>query len=142
MNVLFDTNVVLDLLLNREPFAPVAMQLFTYVEQGEIRGILGATTITTIYYLTAKVTDRTTATASLRSLIALFDVAPVTRAVIDMALEASAPDFEDAVLYEAGRLHAADVVVTRNPQHFSSSKLPIYTPNELLAYLATTGKRS
>lgn len=142
MNVLFDTNVVLDLLLNREPFAPAAIQLFAHVEQGEIRGVLGATTITTIYYLTAKVTDRATATAGLRSLIALFDVAPVTRAVIDMALGARTPDFEDAVLYEAGRLHAADVVVTRNPQHFYGSRLPIYTPIEFLAYLATTGKRS
>ncbi len=139
MKVLFDTNVVLDVLLKREPFAIPAARLFVHVERGEIQGLLGATTLTTIYYLVSKVTDRQTARASVRGLVTLFEVAPVTRAVIEAALEQSTPDFEDAVLVEAGRRYAADVVVTGNQKHFHSSGFPVYTPLDLLAYLAATG---
>jgi predicted nucleic acid-binding protein len=135
MKVLFDTNVVLDFLVKREPFASSAARLFAYVERGRIQGILGATTITTIHYLTAKVTDRATAIASVRALIALFEVAPVTRSVIERSLAENTPDFEDAVLYEAGKHYGVDVVVTRNEDHFRSSGLTVYTPPELLAYL-------
>jgi predicted nucleic acid-binding protein len=138
MKILFDTNVVLDLLLKRAPFAASAARLFAHVERGRIQGILGATTITTLYYLTAKVTDRTTATASIRALIAIFDIAPVTRFVIENALAESVPDFEDAVLYEAGKHWGVDGVVTRNEEHFQGSGLTVYTPPELLAYLRAT----
>jgi predicted nucleic acid-binding protein len=138
MRVLFDTNVVLDLLLKREPFASSAARLFAHVEQGRIQGVLGATTITTIYYLTAKVADRTTARASIRALITLFDVAPVTRSVIENALVESVPDFEDAVLYEAGKHYGVDGIVTRNGEHFHNSGIAVYTPPELLAYLTAT----
>ena len=54
MKVLFDTNVILDVLLDREPFAEAATYLMSKVEQSEIIGYLGATTITTIYYLLQK----------------------------------------------------------------------------------------
>ena len=55
MKVLFDTNVVLDFLLDRKPFSAVAARLLARVERGEIEGLLGATTLTTIHYLLAKV---------------------------------------------------------------------------------------
>ncbi len=54
MRVLFDTNVVLDLMLDREPFALSAAQLFSKVETKELSGFLGATTVTTIHYLASK----------------------------------------------------------------------------------------
>ena len=55
MNVLFDTNVVLDVLLDRKPFSDSATILFSWAEEGKITGILGATTVTTIFYLATKV---------------------------------------------------------------------------------------
>ena len=54
MIALFDTDVVLDLLLDRQPFAEAAAQMFSKVEEGEIQGYVSATTITTVYYLTTK----------------------------------------------------------------------------------------
>ncbi len=51
MRVIFDTNIVLDLLLDRAPFADTATYLFSKVERAEITGFLCATTITTIHYL-------------------------------------------------------------------------------------------
>ena len=55
MKILFDTNIVLDVLLDREPFSDLALKLVSNVEKKEIKGYLGATTVTTIYYLASKV---------------------------------------------------------------------------------------
>ena len=55
MKILFDTNVILDVLLDREPFSSIAAKLFSRVETGEITGYVCATTITTLHYLTRKV---------------------------------------------------------------------------------------
>ena len=54
MRILFDTNVVLDVLLDREPFSTEAASLFSKVEIGVLSGYICATTITTIYYLARK----------------------------------------------------------------------------------------
>ena len=61
MKVLFDTNIVLDVLLKREPFYTSASQLMSKVEQQEIEGYLSATTITTVFYLLAKSLDKNAA---------------------------------------------------------------------------------
>jgi len=54
MKILFDTNVILDVLLDREPFANEAALLMSMVEQAEITGFICATTVTTIHYLATK----------------------------------------------------------------------------------------
>lgn len=54
MKILFDTNVVLDVLMDREPFSDAAAELFTTVEDGSGIGYLCATTLTTVYYLAGK----------------------------------------------------------------------------------------
>ena len=58
MKILFDTNVILDVLLDREPFSDLATKLVSKVEKKEIIGYLGATTVTTIYYLAVKVAGK------------------------------------------------------------------------------------
>ncbi len=55
MKILFDTNIVLDVLFDREPFSDLASRHMSRVEKKEQEGFLGATTITTIYYLASKV---------------------------------------------------------------------------------------
>ncbi|HLT46295.1 MAG TPA: PIN domain-containing protein [Rubricoccaceae bacterium] len=135
MTVLFDTNVVLDVLLDRPPHAEPAVVLFTRVHEGELHGLLGATTLTTIHYLTQKARGAEVARQAVADLLALFDVAPVTRAVLEEALALAAPDFEDAVLAAAGRAAGAEAVVTRDPAGFRGSALRVYAPSELEAAL-------
>ena len=99
-----DTNVVLDLLLDRTPHAMNAAQIFSLIERNVIAGCLGATTLTTVHYLASKVVGSQKARREIRKLLRLFEVAPVNRAVLEAALEAEGfRDFEDAVLHEAAR---------------------------------------
>ena len=135
IRILFDTNVLLDVLLEREPHVQDAAQLLAAVETGRLAGILSATTTTTIYYLVERARDREQALRGLRRLLTLFEVAPVTRAVLEDALHLGFADYEDGVQHEAARHASAEGIVTRNAQDFAQASLPIYTPMELLLVL-------
>lgn len=135
MKVLFDTNVVLDSLLDREPFAQVASTLISKVEQGALAGYLCPTTITTIYYLAAKVRGTPSARKNVRQLLTLFEVAAVNRPVLEAELNAGFSDFGDAVLYEAACQVKVDAIVTRNTQDFRRARIPVYSPDEIARLL-------
>lgn len=136
MRILFDTNVVLDLLLDRQPFAEPAAALFARVERGEDSGYLCATTVTTIFYLASKTLGAGQARLHVKTLLELFEIAPVSRPVVEGALLAGFDDFEDAVLHEAARHADVQCIVTRNIKDFKRASLPVYMPDELLAGLA------
>lgn len=132
---------MLDLLLDREPFAEPASSLFSRVEAGEIAGCLCATTITTVHYLASKAVGRKQAQVAIRKLLSIFEVAPVDRTALETALESGLADFEDAVLHEAARQAGAEAIVTRDPADFKRAALPVYSPRELQQALALGAAR-
>jgi predicted nucleic acid-binding protein len=137
MIILFDTNVILDVMFDRAPFSDPASQLLSLVERGEISGIICATTVTTMYYLVTKVLGKNESQAKIKDLITLFEIASVNRAVIEDALKSNFSDFEDSVLNQAANHAGAEAIVTRDTKGFRRSKLPVYSPHELLKMLQT-----
>lgn len=135
MRVLFDTNIILDLLLDRKPHAKLAAALVAEVEHGTLSGYLCATTLTTIFYLARKIIGTDQARIHVQNLLHLFEVAPVNRTVLEGALVADFTDFEDAVLHEAAKHIGAQCIVTRNNKDFKAATLPIYLPQELRAMI-------
>ena len=138
MNVLFDTNVILDVLLEREPYIDAASKLFALVDNGGIRGSICATTATTVYYIAEKSFGSRRARDQIHGLLGLFEIAPVNRDVLDGALDIDFSDYEDAVLHEAARAVGATVIVTRDRNDFASSAIPALDPHELLAVVAAS----
>ena len=136
MKVLLDTNIVLDLLMDRMPFSEYAVVLFSKVEQGTIIGYLCGSTITTVYYLVAKTVGATRAQEEIRKLLRLFEVAPVNRHVLESALAADFNDFEDAVIHEAACHVGAEALVTRNQKDFRKSRIPVYSSEEMAKIVA------
>ncbi|MCH8514575.1 MAG: PIN domain-containing protein [Kiritimatiellae bacterium] len=135
--MLVDTNVVLDVLLERHPFADAAAQVFAWVEASRIEGFLCATTLTTVDYLLGQALPKRKARAALHQLLNLFGIAPVNRPVLEQALTSDITDYEDAVLEQSARLVSADVITTRNLKDFAKSSVPAMDPPELLAILQT-----
>ena len=131
---MLDTNVVLDVLLDRTAFVDQSSQILDLVERGAVTGLLCATTITTLAYLAGKSVGKQQATKQIRRLLSLFEVAPVTRAVLDAALASKAPDFEDAVLAEAALQAGAHAIITRNLRDFAHSPVRAHTPAQWLAF--------
>ena len=132
MKVLFDTNVILDVLLDREPFVYDSLYLLSKVEQSEITGFVCATTITTIHYLASKTLGADQALRHINSLLSLFVIAPVNRIVIENAINSKFNDFEDAVLHAAAQHAGAKYIVTRNSIDFKKSQLSVFEPPELV----------
>lgn len=136
MKILLDTNVVLDLLMDRQPHADAAVELFARIENGNVAGCLCATTITTLFYLTAKAVGTARARDEIGKLLSLFEPAPVNRIVLKSALQRDFNDFEDAVIHEAARLVGADAIVTRNLKDFTKPRIPVYSPEEMVKILS------
>ncbi len=131
MNILFGTDVVLDILLDRRPNATAAIKLFSAVENKHFDGYLCATTITTIDCLITKSTGKYAARLAIDNLLEIFNIAEVNRTVLKSAVELDYADFEDAVLYQSGFHTQINGLVTHNIDDYKFAKLPIYTPDQL-----------
>ena len=133
MKILLDTNIVIDVLMDRMPYSDSAVELFSKVEDGTIIGYLCGNTITTVYYLAAKTVGAPPkAQEEIRKLLSLFEVAPVNRHVLEAALVADFKDFEDAVIHVAACHVGAEAIVTRNQKDFKKSRIPVYSSEEMV----------
>lgn len=135
MNILYDTNIILDIFLERDPFFENSANLVDLSEKRVISGWLGATTLTTIFYLLNKELSAKRAEQVIRSLFKIFNISPVNRTVLETALEVSFKDYEDAVLHQSAFHSNLDGILTRNKKDFSKAELSIYTPEELIEIL-------
>jgi predicted nucleic acid-binding protein len=131
--VLCDINVILDILLSREPFHRPAGVIFGAIERGVVRGYLCAVGFPTLHYLLAKHIGTTAAVQSLNKIRTVFRVAPVDEKVVDLALASSIRDFEDAVQYYSATSVGADILITRNKKDYPARGIPVVTPEEFLA---------
>ena len=124
MKALVDTNVVLDVILQRSPFYHNSLGIFQLVDQGHISACLSATTMTTIFYVLRKARNNSDETYRMMDeLTDLFSVAPVSEKTIANALALRWKDFEDTVQYITASENSADYIVTRNTQDFSSGHI-------------------
>ena len=135
MRSLIDTNVVLDALLGRKPFAKYAAAIFALAERSRIEAFLCPTTVTTIDYFMERSLPTPEARKAIGRLLKIFEIAPVNRSVLERALALKMRDYEDAVLIASAELVGAEVIVTRNVKDFVRSPLRIFQPDEFLAAL-------
>lgn len=136
MKILIDTNIILDVLLERQPFVHQAAKLFEMIESGNLEGVIGATTVTTVDYFLKKALSMKEAMSVLKKLLKLFEVAPVNRLVLEDALDSGFLDFEDAVLHASALHVGAQAIVTRDEKGFRKATLAIYTPERFLSGLS------
>ena len=134
MKILLDTNVVLDLLLAREPFVDLAREIFILIENKEIEGYLCATSITTLHYLIQRETNKKEANEIIKKLLILFEVSPVTKEVLYDASVNNGVDYEDSVVYTSAYYSDINIIVTRDKRGFKESKISSLTPKEFLAF--------
>lgn len=134
--LLMDTNVVLDVILAREPWAADAVRLLDTIERGGARGFVAAHAVTTVHYVVAKASDRTTANTAVADLLEVLTVVETGAAEFHRALAMGLGDFEDAVQAAACLTAGADHLVTRNARDFKGAPVSTRTPGEVLALLS------
>jgi len=133
MRVLLDTNIVLDLLLQREPFIDDARDIFLLIENNQIDGFLSATTITTLHYIISKSKDKEEANHIIKTLLKLFNIAPIDKVTLLKACDDNGIDYEDSVIYSSAKISKIDIIITRDSRGFKNSKVKVLKPKEFLA---------
>ncbi len=136
MRVLFDTNIILDVLLNRKKFVDLSAKLVGMVETNHVDGYLCATTITTLDFLISKAMNKKQAKIEIKKLLTIFRIAEVNSKVLELSVNSKFSDFEDGVQYYSGECCDMSGLVTRNTKDYKNTSLPIYTPEELWGIIA------
>jgi predicted nucleic acid-binding protein len=131
--VLFDTNILLDVLLDRAPHVEASAAALDLVGQGRVEGYVSGHAVTTIAYLIQREKGAAEARRGLGLLLSRIKVAPITDASVRMALALKLGDLEDAVCVTSAQQAGCDVIVTRNPQDFRGSEPPAMLPEAFVA---------
>lgn len=135
IKALFDLNIILDVLQERESFYETSAQILAHAETGKIHGFIAPYSLTTLFYLIQKDRSASHAKVTIASLLQIVKIAAVDQSTIEQALSLPYKDFEDALQMMAAVQCKADYLVTRNVKDFQPAPLSVIKPSELLALI-------
>jgi predicted nucleic acid-binding protein len=135
VSLLIDTNILLDVILDRAPWSDEAATLLDRIASGNARGFVAAHSITTIHYLIGRAGDRTRAVVAIGDLLEILDVVPLENDDFQRALTLQLADFEDAVQVAACLRAGADMLVSRNPRDFKGAPVAVRSAGEAVALI-------
>ena len=130
-----DTNVMLDLLGEREPFYDSIAKIATIADKGKVKLIVSALSYSTVYYLLSKFEKNEIVKEKLRKFKVISETSDLTDQIIDKGLTSKFPDFEDALQYHCALKLDCNILITRNEKDFKKSDIPVMTPDEYLKSL-------
>ncbi|MFM7172082.1 MAG: PIN domain-containing protein [Caldilinea sp.] len=136
MRILLDTNVVLDVLLKREPWVSEASAIWQANDDGRLVGHLMASALTDIFYVARRLADREAARAAVETCLEAFEFCPVDRHALELAHLHPGADFEDNLQMVCAEIAQLDAIVTRDPDDFKAATVAVLTPTQILAQLS------
>ena len=135
MIVLVDTDVLIDLALDREPHAEAAATLFDRLERRVARAFVAWHSISNFYYVVRPVQGRANARQFILDLAEFTDVAPTTTQSLQQAANLNMKDFEDAMQVAAALACDAEVIATRNVKDYLNSPVKAQSPAAIISQL-------
>ncbi|HLZ22953.1 MAG TPA: PIN domain-containing protein [Ktedonobacterales bacterium] len=137
LQVLADTNIVLDLFLKRDPWYTEAQPMWDERDAGHLFVYLAASVLTDIFYICRKQVGAEQARRIVDTCLHGFDIVPVDRSILETALALPGSDFEDNVLVVCAQVASLDLIITRNTADFRDSPIPAIAPTGLPSRLDT-----
>ena len=138
MDLLIDSNVILDRILKRQPFFESAKNVFKLSKKADINLKMSASSVTDVYYIAYRtLKDRTQVRALLADVLNVVKIVSVTEENIHYAFNLDWKDFEDAVQYSVALSNGIDAIITRNMKGFSQAEVKICTPEEIINFIDT-----
>jgi predicted nucleic acid-binding protein len=137
MRVLLDTDVVLDHLLERVPFAETAGKLLELNVLGAFDGYISAITPINIFYIGRKFMGRDELRQALQDLLLAVHVCSTTHDILSQAFGLPFADYEDAVQHACATANNLEAIVTRNLEDYKNATLPVFSPTEFLNQLTS-----
>ena len=133
--ILIDTDVLIDLALDRDPHAGPASELIDYLEIRRRRAFVAWHTLSNFYYLVSPTRGRKSTREFLVGLTRFLTVAPSDTEALRFAAELRMNDFEDALQVGAARACGASFIATRNTGDYRRSPIPALSPSAVLEEL-------
>jgi len=137
VKVLIDTNIVLDIALNRKPFVEHASLLWRLAEHKVITACVSNTSITDIFYICRKHAGKDTARSFIADILDTFSLADIDKQGFRDALHSDITDYEDAVQYVICMRNGCDALITRNKADYGN-KVNVLDPAEFTERLKTS----
>jgi predicted nucleic acid-binding protein len=135
MRVLLDTDVVLDVMLARVPFAQTSGRLLDLAEQGLFEAYISSITPLNVFYIARKAKSIGDLRQALKQLLQTVQVCPIDHSVLINAFTLPFTDYEDAVQNAAATASKLDAIVTRNLKDYKNATLPVFSPADFLNQL-------
>ena len=130
--IFIDTNIMLDLLGEREPFYTPIAKIATLAEKGKLSMVASPISFATVNYFLSKYENSKIAREKLRKFKIISEVCPINEQIIEKGLNSEIKDFEDALQYFSALGSDCKVIITRNGKDFKDSILPVQTAEEFL----------
>ena len=131
-----DTNILLDFLIDRKPFADQAALLFQAAADNEVKLYVAAISFNNIYYIVRQVHSHTKAMGLIKTLAQYVEIVAIDGVILEKAIASDFKDFEDAIQsFAAESVAAIELIVTRNIKDFKKSNLPIFSPESAVELL-------
>lgn len=133
MKIMFDTNIFLDVLLERESFVDASAKALSLCEEHKAEGYISASCITDIFYIVHKYThSNVLAYNAVGKILEIVKVCGVTNNDVLEAYQKKAKDFEDCLLATCAKNIHCDYIITRNKKDFINFDVPLLEPSEFL----------
>ena len=133
MKLIYDTNIVLDVMLKRDPYYTDSAVALNLSEQGDVEGIIAVTSLTDIFYITHKKThDKDKAYDAMEIIRDVLTVCDVTGDSAEEAIDERSRDFEDELIAKTALKAGCDYILTRNVKDYAKSPVKAITPKELI----------
>ena len=144
MKVLVDTNMIIDVLQNRQPWSEAGKKIFLAIANNQIMGCVTAKQIADIHYFSRKqFREQENVDAKCRAvitkLLALIELLDTLGIDCQDAIAYENNDYEDAIMISTAVRSGIDAIVTRDCSHYKSAPIPVYTADEFLMKLTSSG---
>ena len=133
--VFVDTDIILDLLSNRNPFYEYAAILFSLADKGSIKIFVSALSFANLNYMLSKQYTADQSRKKLFKFKTLVTVLAVNDKIVDLALASDFKDFEDGIQYFTAIENGISILLTRNLRDFKLSEIPVQTAESYLKSL-------
>jgi len=126
-----DSDVILDLVLQREEHFEFAQQLFVQYQQGKCLLFSSSIVVANLHFIIRKLHDVKFANSSVAFVSKHFKIIDASNEDIELAIQSKFSDFEDGVQYfSALRSKKIDALITRNVKDYKHAQLPVFTPKQ------------
>lgn len=127
--IFVDTNILLDVLLEREGFYYDALKIWANAELGKVEAYIAAISLNNIHYVMRRLKSETTAMVALKILMRIFKVVSVDADVLRLAVDFHDKDFEDDIQLQCALKAKCVQLFTRNPNHYDNSLIAVVPPS-------------